>query len=338
VPDGIRYLDNVTVATLLDQVAVVDVVEEALQRHALGQSVMPAEAYLRWSTEDGWARSLTLPAALGMPVRTVGAKVINGNVANPSRGVPRASGLVLLFDVSTGQVRTIMAAADLSAVRTAAVSVAGLRRLAPRPVKQVLVIGAGPIGEAHVRLLCREPTVRRIWVHDLDAGRAERVAADYKQAPIRIEPVIDRASVIGRADLIVAATTSTSAHLGLGDVRKGTLVINVGLDDCTEDLLLGAEHLVVDSWDLVAADRNRLLGRLVHSGRVTAPGGRSSPGAEQVVRAELGELIAGVLSVRCEPEDRVVLNPFGMAVNDIAVATAVEQRAVVQGKGMMLPW
>ncbi|WP_410634297.1 ornithine cyclodeaminase family protein [Amycolatopsis sp. cmx-4-83] len=336
-PDEICYIDTRTVATLLEEIAVVDVVEEALRSHALGRTVMPAEAYLRWTTDDGWARSLTLPAALGMPTGTAGIKVINGNVANPGRGVARASGLVLLFDVLTGQVRTVMAAANLSAMRTAAVSIIGVRRLAPRPVEHALVIGAGPIGAAHVRLLCQEPTVRTVWVHDLDGDRAAAVAALTSDVRVRVDPVRDRASVIGDADVIVAATTSVNAHLGLRHIRPGTLVVNVGLDDCAQDLLLGADHLVVDSWALVADDDKRLLGQLIRSGRVTAAGDSTSARAEQVVRAELGQLIAGSVMVSPRQDDRVVLNPFGMAVNDIALATAVEQSAAAKGFGLPLP-
>src|SRR5262249_15533411 len=153
-------------------------------------------------------------------------------------------------------------------------------------------------------------------------------AAAAEQMEIReatVHAVSHRTSVIGEADVIIAATTSTDAHLHLNDIRPGTLVINVGLDDCAQDLLLGAEYLVVDSWNLVANDTNRLLGRLIRTGLVGAPGDGVSPGVRQQVDAELGQIITGIVNVRPGWQDRVVLNPFGMAVNDIAVATMIEQ-------------
>ncbi|WP_051366071.1 ornithine cyclodeaminase family protein [Hamadaea tsunoensis] len=311
-------------AGLLDEIDVVATVEDALRMNAVGETVLPAEAYLRWDVDDGWARSLTLPAALGRPAYAAGIKVINGNVANPGRGVPRASGLILLFDVETAQVTTIMAAAQVSAMRTAAVSVAAVKRLAPRIVERALVVGAGPIGEAHARMLGRAvASLGTIWSYDADGTRAVELAG-------RVEGVVaveDWRSVVGRADVVIAATTSTEAYLRLGDVAPGAIVVNVGLDDCAEDLLLGADHLVVDSWDLVADDRNRLLGRLIAAGAVLPPGVDAGTGGRQRVAGELGRILAGAVEIVPKPEQRVVVNPFGMAVNDIAVATAVDRLA-----------
>ncbi|MEU5907133.1 ornithine cyclodeaminase family protein [Micromonospora sp. NPDC047467] len=333
----IRYLDTKTVDDLLTDIDVVAAVEAAQRDHALGRTVLPPEAYLRWDVDAGWARSLTLPAALGVPTRTAGIKVINGNIANPGRGIPRASGLILLFDVETGQVTTVMAAARVSAMRTAAVSIAAIRRLAPRPVTHALVVGAGPIGEAHVRMLCTAvPAIRVIWSYDLDGERAAALASAVTVEGVAVEAVPDWRRVAGRADAVIAATTSTDPYLSLTDIRDGAIVVNVGLDDCASDLLLGADLLVVDSWDLVADDTNRLLGRLIMDGQVGPPGSARTASAQARVDAELGHVIAGATAVAPAPDDRVVVNPFGMAVNDIAVATAVQQLAVEREAGIFL--
>ncbi|MCK9896368.1 hypothetical protein [Frankia sp. AgB32] len=327
-PDHIRYLDTATVVDLLERIDVVEVVEAALKLHASGRAVLPEEAYLRWTAGDGWARSLTLPAALGAPPYAAGVKVINGNTSNPGRGIDRASGLVLLFDVLTGQVSTIMAAAPLSAIRTAAVSIAGLRRLTARPIEQAVVIGAGPIGEAHVQLLGTTiPTVRIIWIHDSDINRAAGIAERARVGDVEVRVVSDRAAALRTSEVVIAATTSAKAHLGVTDVAPGTVVVNVGLDDCDRNLLLKADHLVVDSWDLVAGDTNRLLGQLIKDGLVVHSGNPTPAASPQRVCAELGHLVAGTVTIRPGWNDRVVLNPFGMAVNDIAVATVVEQMA-----------
>jgi ornithine cyclodeaminase/alanine dehydrogenase-like protein (mu-crystallin family) len=320
VSDQIRYLDATTVAALLDEIDAVAVIEDALRLHATGATVLPAEAHLHWSTVDGAARSLALPAVLGDPPYAAGTKVMNGNLANPARGLPRASGLVLLFDVRTAQVSTVMAAAQVSATRTAAVSAAAARALAPKPMRQLLILGAGPIGEAHTRLLPRAlPSVREIWVYDLDHGRA-RTVADTAHATA----VARRDDVIGAADLIIAATTSREPYLDLAEVPAGCLVVNVGLDDCTEDLLLGADQLVVDDWTLVAEDPHRLLGRLIRAGKVTGP------------VLELAQVVAHQ-NVTVRPTDRVVVNPFGLAIHDVALASAVDQLARQRGLGISLP-
>ena len=154
---------------------------------------------------------------------------------------------------------------------------------------------------------------------DLDHGRARAVADTTRGTA-----VARREEVIGAADLIIAATTSCEPYLGLAEVPAGSLVINVGLDDCTEDLLLGADQLVVDDWTLVADDPHRLLGRLIRAGKVAGP----VPELAQVVAHQ---------HVTTRPTDRVVVNPFGLAIHDVALASAVDQLARQRGLGVSLP-
>jgi ornithine cyclodeaminase/alanine dehydrogenase-like protein (mu-crystallin family) len=338
--DPILYLDTETVAHILDSLDVTAVVHEGLRENDLGRTVLPEEAYLRWDVPGGgWARSLCLPAALGQPTRAAGVKVINGNLANPGRGLPRASGLFLTFDVDTGRINTIMAAADLSAIRTAAVSAVAATLLAPSVPRHVLILGAGPLGIAHARVLPRAlPALVRVSLYDLEPTRIEAAIESLAGQPVSPTAVAadDLDATLAAADVIIAATTSSAPYLTAGGVRPGTLIVNVGLDDCADDLILECDLLIVDSWQLVAADDRRAVGRLFHSGRICAPDTPAGDAVGRRVDAELPALVSGRLRLTAQATDRVIVNPFGMAVHDVALGAEVDATARSLGLGTWL--
>src|SRR5207244_1055553 len=121
--EGLLYLTSEEVAKSCREVDVVSCVADALRRHQAGKARVADEAALYWQpTPGGTARTLNMPAYLDGATPLVGTKVINANTSNPSRGLPRADGLVLLFDPVTARPTAILQAAEISAARTAAAS------------------------------------------------------------------------------------------------------------------------------------------------------------------------------------------------------------------------
>src|SRR5207247_6559065 len=118
------------------------------------------------------------------------------------------------------------------------------------------------------------------------------------------------------ADLVVTVTTSTTGYVRHSWLEPGALVVNVSLDDLLPEVLLRADKLFVDDWSLVAADEHRLLGRLIREGTIRA------------VDGELGELLGGSRPGRSRAEEIVVVNPFGLAIEDPAIANEVSRHAV----------
>ena len=125
--DSICYLNEAETRFVCEHLDPIEVIRRALILHGSDETVLPAEAYLGWRAADGAsARSLSMPAMLLGPDRSahaIGTKVINGSPGNVSRGLPRASGLTMLFDPLTARITTVTASQHLSALRTACVSV-----------------------------------------------------------------------------------------------------------------------------------------------------------------------------------------------------------------------
>jgi len=315
--ETILYLSGDDVAAALEHVDAIAAVTAALEAHGRGETLLPPEAYLGWERDGETLRSLSMPACLDS---TPGVKVINGNRANPGRGLPRASGLTLLFDPATAQPVCVMEGARISCLRTAAVSAVAAELLAAHPVVRLALIGAGALTRCHLRLLTpRLPELREIRVYDVEPARARALEADV---PLVVCDSAEHA--IRGADLVVTVTTSTTGYVRHSWLEPGALVVNVSLDDLLPEVLLRADKLFVDDWSLVAADEHRLLGRLIREGTIRA------------VDGELGELLAGSRPGRSRAEEIVVVNPFGLAIEDLAIAKEVYRHASATGLGTSL--
>ena len=312
----------------LDPVAVV---RDTLAAHARGETTLPDEAYLPWHTDSGaFARSLALPGAVWGERPAIGLKVINSSLGNPERGLPRAQGLTVLFDRETARPVALMPAAAISATRTAAYTALSVRLLAVPGVRRIAVLGCGALARVHVDLLRTRCPAAEFVLHDVVPERAASLADEVGATTAEA-----RAAVEG-ADVVVCTTTVTEGYIGLDWLAPGALVAHVSLDDLLPDAIAGADLLVVDDWDLVAADDRRVLGRMWRRGEVVGPGGERHDPAHtggRAVDAAMADVVAGRHPGREAPEARIVSNPFGMGVLDVALAAEVLDGARAAGRG-----
>lgn len=330
------YLSGDQVAELSRSVDPLQVVTDTFRAVRAGSSGVTPEAALRWTASDGTAaRSLTLPAWHG---DAYGSKIINACVGNPDRGLPRAHGLIVLFDPDTAVPRCLLAAGRISALRTAAVSVAAVRAVRHLPgVRHLAFLGAGRQSATHLELLAARSGVTTVTVYDVSTERADAFADEVARAypGIAVSVAADARSAVRAAEVTVAATTTTTPYVAADWLPAGAVFVNVSLDDATEELLLGCDHLFVDDWRLVSEDRTRLLGRLAHAGRVTGPD-EAPPADGRRVDADLATLLTGDYPRPVGTGERVVINPFGMGVHDVALGALVYQAARERGVGTPL--
>jgi ornithine cyclodeaminase/alanine dehydrogenase-like protein (mu-crystallin family) len=349
VADGMLYLRARDVRVALEDVDPVAVIGAVLRRHGAGDTVLPDEAYLPWTTPAGdGARSLNMPAYVGASegeggTPVAGTKVINGNPGNVRRGLPRASGVTMLFDVATARIACIMEGARISATRTAAVTAAAAVALEGPAVRCLAVIGAGALAEAHLTLLPgRLPQLQEVRLFDLDGERAEAlrraVAPDLEARGVRLVVAPSAESAIRPAQLIVPVTTTTTGYIALDWLQPGAILVNVSLDDPLPEVALRADRLFVDDWPLVRADSRRLLGRMYRAGQIEGPAATPNPEGTgpRVVDGELGQVLAGLRPGRLRERDVILVNPFGLAIEDVALAAEVHRAATRRGLGLWL--
>ncbi|HJY31662.1 MAG TPA: ornithine cyclodeaminase, partial [Actinomycetota bacterium] len=204
-----RFLsqEDVVAAGGLDVAATIDVVEEALRLHAEGDTRLPSKSALLWSDELGSeekdGRIMAMPAYVGGSVRLVGLKWIPSVPSNPSRGLPRGIGLIVLTDPRTGLPVAVMDGTVVSAVRTGAVTGVTARRLARPGARVAAILGAGV--QAATQLSALEavlPRLQEVRVWDIAPERAEA----FRRRSDAVVPVVNAEEACRGADVIVAAT------------------------------------------------------------------------------------------------------------------------------------
>jgi ornithine cyclodeaminase/alanine dehydrogenase-like protein (mu-crystallin family) len=341
--DSILYLSSDEVVLACEEVDPIAAVREALVLHATGQVQLPAEAYLGWEPDGGGlARTINMPGLLEGELPVVGTKIINASTSNPDRDLPRASGVVILFDSVTARPQCVMDASHISALRTAAVSVLASRELLAQGATDAAILGAGPLARHHAMLIAqRLPQVRTCRIFDVRLERATELCAALTEviAPQRItfEVAGTAREAVRGAGLVIPCTTTRHGYVERSWLEAGCVAVNVSLDDLCEDVLLGADRLYVDDWALVACDEHRLLGRLARAGRVAGPHAVAASNGTRTVTGTLGELILGKCESRSAPQEVCVVNPFGMAIEDLSLAHRVYQVARMRSMGVHLP-
>jgi ornithine cyclodeaminase/alanine dehydrogenase-like protein (mu-crystallin family) len=335
--DKLLYLNSSDIAMVCAGIDPLRCVAEALRQHAEGAARVGDEGALRWSPAEGQsARTLNMPGLLAASA-VVGTKIINANTGNPDNGLPRADGLTLLFDPSTARPSVILQAAEISALRTAAVSTLAALHLQNGSPIALALLGAGKIAETHAILMAKHLEIGSVLIYDRISERGQALAKKLRAMDISFRRIViaEAEYAISRANVVVAATTTTTAYVPYDWITRGTTVINVSLDDIDADAYIKSDLLYVDDWQLITADTQRLLGRLAREGKVSGPG-NPAPASGRSVTGTIGQLLAGSCPGRENAEQTVLVNPFGMAIEDLALAQAVYTAAVSRGLGTPL--
>jgi ornithine cyclodeaminase len=242
----------------------------------------------------------------------VGVKVVSLVAGNPALGRPAVQGAYLLMDAATNSPLAVLDAAELTLVRTAAVSMLAISHLHHAESPRVVVVGGGPQAVAHAdAALCvlGASSVRAVV---RSAAGAERCSALARERGVVVSPA--GAEALREADVIVCATSSQVPVIADADVRAdAVVVVAIGVHEPgARELpgeLVGRSFVVVESRDAARAEAGDVVLAEAELGRA-------------VVAADLGELVRGAVRV---PVDRPrVFKSVGEAWEDLAVAALVD--------------
>jgi alanine dehydrogenase len=317
-------LTRTDVAELLSVSACIEAIERAFVAHGEGRTLAPA--ILGVPAGEGGFHIKAAGVTLG---RRYFAAKVNGNFSqNPrQRSLPAIQGVIVLADADTGSPLAILDSIEITALRTAATSALAARHLAKRSASVATVVGCGVQGRYHVRALAQTLGLERVWLHDVVPERA-RVLADDMTAELGM-PVLatlDLRTAVRGSDVCVTCTPARGPLLGPADVPPGLFLAAVGADredkQELEPEVLASAAVVVDHLEQCAT-----IGELHHA---IARGlmGRAD------VRAELWEVVAGRRVGRVSDDEVVVFDSSGTALQDVAAAATVYERAVASRSGL----
>jgi len=319
-----RILARHEIERLLDMRSCIDAVGDALRRRAEGRAAPGGVLGVR--VPDGGFHVKAAALELGRPY--FAAKVNANCPGNPaSRGLPTIQGVLALFDASSGVPLAVMDAMAITTLRTAAASAVAARVLARPDATTAAFVGCGVQALAHVAALREVRPIAAITAFDVDAAAAERFAAEVRRLhaiPVRVAG--DLASAVAASAVVVTCTSSRRAFLGSRHLAPGTFVAAVGADSGDkselEPELMNRAAVVVDDLEQCSA-----IGDLHHA----IAAGVMSP---RHVRATLGEVVVDAARGRRSSDETVVFDSTGVAIEDVAAAALVYERAVAANAGL----
>ena len=145
----LRYLSSDDLDSVRpDPVTAVGLAERALVLRAQGDVQVPPKPAVFFG-DNGFANAMPVAAPQH---ELLGCKWISLQPENPDRGLPTATGLMIVCDANTGAPVCLMSAAALTSVRTAAVTGACLRSFVA-PDEPVCFVGTGVQARSHLRVL-----------------------------------------------------------------------------------------------------------------------------------------------------------------------------------------
>lgn len=243
--------------------------------------------------------------------------------ANPARGLPRGIGVVLLSDPDTGLPVCFMDGTVISAMRTGAVSGLAARHLADPGATVLTMYGAGV--QARTQLLALErtlPALAEIRIHDPNTAKLERFVEEQSPGRPPIRAWDDPRAAARGAHVVVAATMAPVPYIEPDWIEPGALVLSVSSHDLLVETIAEADLVVTDDLAHETFHSSRPLARVRDAGLLDP---------EAVV--SLGAILAGDHPGRTGPEERIVVSPVGMGIEDVAWATWVYRRAAEAGLG-----
>lgn len=290
----------------------VDTIREAFRADGEGRAHVPPVINLEVPAHRG---EFHVKTALIDGVPHVAVKVASGFYDNPAKGLPSGSGLMAVFDATTGMpVALLFDNGFLTDIRTGAAGAVAAEALAPTRIRVVGVIGSGLQARYQIQCLAVVRAFSRIvaWSPDrshLEVYLREMAAQGYEATAAATPEAVCRA-----ADVVITATPARQPLIHAEWLRPGQHVTALGSDAPGKQELDAA---CLARANLVVVDR---LTQCAAFGEVRHGIDTGLFRADQA-HAELGEVVAGLRPGRTSDEQITIADLTGVGFQDTAIAS-----------------
>jgi ornithine cyclodeaminase/alanine dehydrogenase-like protein (mu-crystallin family) len=212
-----RTLSEADVANVLKYEQLIPAMEKALSAFSAGRVIQSVRNVL--TIEEGKRFLGIMPAVAedGM-----GAKLVCFFPKNAGTKVPTHLAMIMLFEPATGQPLAFLDGRLITEMRTAAVSAAVTKYVAPENTGVLALLGSGVQAHAHLQALRHVCQFKEVRVWSRTPERAQRFAALHGAKAMDLEPAVRG------ADVIVTATNALEPFLKGEWLKRGAHVNAVG--------------------------------------------------------------------------------------------------------------
>jgi len=300
---------------------VIRVVEEAFREKAEGSAEVPPKPGIH-PREDAFIHAM--PAYLPK-MRSAGVKWVSGFPENPKRGIPYISGLLILNDLETGVPICVMDCTWITAKRTGAATAVAAKHLAREDSKSLGILGCGVQGRSNLEALmvmCKN--LEEVKAYDIDGRNLQAYVKEMtSQHAVRVVPVSSPRKAVEDCEIVVTAgpiLKHPQPVIEKAWFKDGGFACPLDFDSYWQP---EAMH-VMDKFCTDDADQLSYYKRLGYFLSIPR------------VYADLAEIVGGKKSGRESPNERIMCMNLGLAIEDMATAILVYEKAKSQGVGTTL--
>jgi len=323
--DVILTLGGPDIASLLQgkEREIIDRIGEAYVIHGAGDSSLPHSVFVRFPNRKR-ERIIALPGYLGGNKNVAGIKWIASFPENHSRGISRASAVMVLNSMETGRPQAFMEGSIISAKRTAASAALACDKLhAPGDIDTLGIIGCGLINREIVRYIASLRNIRSILSFDISADRAADWAESMRGivGDIAIEHTDAVSDLLARCPVVSFATTAVEPTINdLSMCPKAATLLHISLRDLTPEAILMGENVVDDVDHAMRAQTSTHLAEQLEGNR-------------DFLHGTLAQILTGEIPPRDHPDAISIFSPFGLGVLDLTLGNYAYGLAIEQEIG-----
>jgi ornithine cyclodeaminase len=249
-----------------------------------------------------------------------GLKTVVFKPDNPARGLPTITASYLLIDNTTGAAVALMDGTELTRRRTAAASALAADYLAAGDANHMVLVGAGALGAHFVRAHAAMRPIKRVSIYNRTKAKSEALAAELANDGLAVSAVSDLETAVRSADIISCVTTSTAPVVKGEWLKPGTHVDLAGAFKPTmretDGEVVAKARVYVDTRDGALAEAGDLL-QARDEGRFSFA----------QVQGDLSDLCRDKVEGRKSPAEITLFKSCGSAIEDLATAIMVYQKA-----------
>jgi alanine dehydrogenase len=300
------------------------VVEQAFKLHAEGKALKTGLLHI-----NSTAGEFHIKAGGLLNGRSYfGVKVNGGFFQNAARfGLPNIQGAILLCDGENGSPLAIMDSLEIIRKRTGAATAVAAKYLARPDSSFVTICGCGAQAKTQLRAIHSVLPIKHAYAYSRSEKSMSEFAYDMStELEISVKPTRNLHRAIKESDVCVTCTPAKEYFIREEYISPGTFIAAVGADSPDkqelEPNLLATSKVVVDILDQCAS-----VGELHHAIKDGLMGRAD-------VHAELGEVVAGKKPGRTSNDEITIYDSTGTALQDVAAAAAIYEKAIARGKGV----
>jgi len=300
----------------------------AVREGFIALSTAKAQVPLRSALQTADGTTLFMPAYVDQALNSA-VKIVSIYPGNARHGLPSILASVLVLDAGTGQLRALIDATYLTALRTGAGSGLATDLLALPDASILGVIGAGAQARTQIEAVLAVRPIREIRIFSRSGAEMLVAALSASYPDLSIRTAHSASDALRGTQVLIAATTSSTPVIELADVQTGAHINGIGsytptMQEVAAEVVTRAK-IVVDSRESCLAEAGDLLipmatGMLDHD----------------AIYAEIGEIAAGLKPGRTSAEEITFFKSVGNAIQDLTVAARVLAAAEAQNLGTIV--